>query len=170
MGESLASRNLTRRWIPLLGPGGLIFLLDQLSKLWVLNNLEWGESWYPIPALKPLFSLTLVTNTGAAFGLFKDGGLLFTILALVVVAGILYYERRIPLHPIWLRAGLGLVLGGAAGNLVDRLRFGQVIDFIDFGFWPIFNLADSAIVLGVSLLALYLARSPQRSPSDENAG
>lgn len=160
-GAAASPPNLAWRWLSILGPGLLVLAVDQLSKLWVLNNLEWGEPWAPIPALRSIFTFTLVTNAGAAFGLFKDGGVFFTLLALVVVFGILLYERHLPLHPFWLRASLGLMLGGATGNLADRLRFGEVIDFIDFQFWPVFNLADSAIVIGVGLVALYLWRSPK---------
>lgn len=163
--EQLSSPSLFRRWYSILVPALVVLFADQLSKQWVLNNLEFGEPWAPIPALRSIFTFTLVTNTGAAFGLFKDGGLFFTLLALAVVSGIIFYERRIPLHPWWLRTSLGLMLGGATGNLVDRIRFGEVIDFIDFQFWPVFNLADSAIVLGVGLVAIYLWSSPKEEPA-----
>jgi signal peptidase II len=146
------------RWVILSGVALLIFLLDQWSKYLVLRNLAWGEPWNPIASLKRLVSLTLVTNTGAAFGLLPDLGTLFALVAIIVVIAILFYERYIPTDQPWLRIALGMQLGGAAGNLVDRLHYGHVIDFIDFKVWPIFNLADSAIVVGVSILAFYFWR------------
>ncbi|MBI3286738.1 MAG: signal peptidase II, partial [Chloroflexi bacterium] len=130
----------------------------------------WGESWSPVPALNGFFSLTLISNTGAAFGTLRDQGTFLTLLAVVVVVGILLYQRQLSAQSAWggwLRTSLGLQLGGAAGNLADRLRLGYVVDFLDFyvvdprgvGYhWPAFNLADSAIVLGVAFLAYLLWR------------
>lgn len=146
------------RWALLLGVALLIFLVDQGSKYLVLRNLTLEEPWNPITSLKRLVSLTLVTNTGAAFGLLPDQGTLFALVAIIVVIAILLYERHIPTDQPWLRIGLGMQLGGAAGNLVDRLHYGHVIDFIDFKVCPIFNLADCAIVVGVFILALYFWR------------
>ena len=151
------------RWALLFGGALLIFLVDQGSKYLVLRNLAWGEPWNPITSLKRLVSLTLVTNTGAAFGLLPDHGTLFAIVAIIVVIAILLYERHIPTDQPWLRIALGMQLGGAAGNLVDRLHYGHVIDFIDFKVWTIFNLADSAIVVGVCILAFYFWRSDKEA-------
>ncbi len=147
------------RWALLFGVALLIFWVDQGSKYLVLRNLAWGEPWNPITSLKGLVSLTLVTNTGAAFGLLPDLGTLFALVAIIVVIAIPLYERHIPTDQPWLRIALGMQLGGAAGNLVDRLHYGHVIDFIDFKICPIFNLADSAIVVGVSILLFYFWRS-----------
>jgi len=151
------------RWALLFGVALLVFLVDQGSKYLVLRNLGWGEPWNPITSLKRLVSLTLVTNTGAAFGLLPDHGTLFAVVAIIVVIAILLYERHIPTDQAWLRIPLGMQLGGAAGNLVDRLHYGHVIDFIDFKVWPIFNLADSAIVVGVCILAFYYWRSGEEA-------
>jgi len=107
--------------------------------------------------LRDLVSLTYVTNTGAAFGLLPDHGLFFIAIAAIVVIAILVYHRHLPDKAL-VKASLGLQLGGALGNLTDRLRYGYVIDFIDFKVWPVFNLADSAIVIGVAVLAYYLLR------------
>lgn len=147
------------RWVLLLGVAFLIFLLDRWSKYLVLRHLRWGESWNPITSLKRLVSLTLVTNTGGVFGLLPDLGTFFAIVAIIVVIVILLYERYIPTDQPWLRIALGMQLGGATGNLVDRLHYGHVIDFIDFKVWPVFNLADSALVVGVSILAFIFWRS-----------
>jgi signal peptidase II len=143
-------------WALFLGVAALIILIDQISKNLVLRNLGLGEAWNPVLFLEPFVTVTHVTNTGAAFGLFKDHGTLFAIVAIVVVVGIVVFYRYFPPNQIWLRVSLGLQLGGALGNLWDRVRLGSVVDFIDFKIWPVFNLADTAIVVGVAILAIYL--------------
>ena len=112
-----------------------------------------------IPQLASLFSFTFVKNTGVAFGLFPQLGGLFTILSALVIVGILVFHRAIAGTDLWVYGGLGLVTGGALGNLIDRLMRGFVVDFIDVNFWPlrewpVFNFADSAIVIGVAVLLL----------------
>jgi signal peptidase II len=149
------------KWTLFLGVAALIFLIDQASKYLVLKHLSLGEAWNPIPLLRPLVTLTHVTNTGAAFGLFQDQGTLFAIVAILVVVGIVVFYRYLPPNQLWLRVSLGLQLGGALGNLLDRVRLGRVVDFIDFKIWPVFNLADTAIVCGVGILAFYLLFSEQ---------
>ncbi len=146
-----------------LGVAAMVLLLDQASKYIVLSNLSLGEMWNPIPFLRPFFTITHVTNTGAAFGLFRDHGTLFSIVAFVVVAGILVFYRYLPADQFWLRVSLGLQLGGAVGNLLDRVRLGRVVDFVDFKIWPVFNLADTAIVVGVGILAFYLLFSKEEA-------
>jgi signal peptidase II len=97
-----------------------------------------------------------VTNTGAAFGLFQNANLFFVIVGIVVSTAIVVYHRFVP-DGMWLvRLSLGLQLGGALGNLIDRLTVGHVIDFLDFQIWPVFNVADSSIVCGAILLALLI--------------
>jgi len=156
--------------VPLLALAALA--ADQLAKSLVAANLELGASFSPIPALSRFFSITYVTNTGAAFGLLREAGLFFVFVAVAVSAIILLYVRKLPADQQLVRAALGLQLGGALGNMVDRLRLGYVVDFIDVKFWPIFNIADSAIVIGVVLLTLAFwrqersaARSPKPNPS-----
>lgn len=141
----------------------LIIAADQLSKIWIRASLAVGQS-LPETGFP---RLTHVTNTGAAFGLFQGQSFPLTIVALVGVVVLLLYAfliyRRFPFldnRLVWV--SLGLVLGGTVGNLIDRLRLGYVTDFIDFGFWPTFNIADSAIVVGVIILA-YSLRSLARA-------
>jgi signal peptidase II len=146
----------------------LVLVADQISKYLVLSNLAPGQSWNPITSLAPWVSITHVTNTGAAFGLFQDQGPLFVVIAMIVVAAIIFYYRQLPAGQWWIKASLGLQLGGALGNLLDRLRLDyKVIDFIDFKIWPVFNLADSAIVLGVAVLAYYLLRDEDEKENGE---
>ncbi len=135
----------------------LVIAADQLSKIWIRSNLAAGES---LPETG-LFRLTHVYNTGAAFGLFQDYSFLLTIVALTSVVALLLFVlvlyRRFPfLDDMSSRLALGLLLGGTAGNLIDRLRFGAVTDFIDIGIWPGVNLADSAVTVGVISFAYYL--------------
>jgi signal peptidase II len=146
----------------------LILAADQISKYWVLSNLDPGESWNPVASLIPWDIITHVTNTGVAFGLFPDQGLLFVVIPAIVVAVIIFYYRHLPAGQWWIKVSLGLQLAGALGNLLDRLRLGHVIDFIDFKIWPVFNLADSAIVIGVAILAYHLLRDEGEKENGEH--
>ena len=141
----------------------LVVVADQLSKMWIRSNLVVGQS---LPETG-FFRLTHIHNTGAAFGLFRGQSFPLTIVALVGIAVLLLYAlfiyRRFPILDNKLgRSALGLVLGGTVGNLIDRLRLGYVTDFIDVGIWPAFNIADSAIVVGIIILA-YSLRSLVRA-------
>ncbi len=140
----------------------LVIAADQLSKLWIRSNLTAGES---LPETG-LFRLTHIHNTGAAFGLFQDQSFLLTIVALIGIivlpVCVLFFSQRFPfLNGRLSKLALGLVLGGTAGNLVDRLHLGYVTDFIDIGIWPVFNIADSAVVIGF-ILFVYSLRSLAR--------
>lgn len=167
-----------RNWLILLGVAALTLAADYASKAIIANSLALYTSWHPpLPFLKAIFSFTYTTNTGAAFGLFPDLSLFFTFIAFVVIGVILFYHRHLPDGLGWVRLALGLQLGGALGNLADRLIRGHVVDFIDLNFWPlqnwpVFNLADSAIVVGVGLLALTMWReelASQPSSSEDEA-
>jgi len=148
--------------IPLLTM--ITLIADQLAKSLVVSNLEVGESIPPLPFLSGVFVFTHVTNTGIAFGFFKEAGTFFIFLAVVVITIIVLFLRNLPKDQWLVRVALGLQLGGAFGNLADRLRLGYVIDFIDFKFWPVFNIADSAIVVGVVLLAVSMWREGRIAP------
>jgi signal peptidase II len=137
----------------------LVLLVDQVSKQLIMNALPEGQSWEVVPWLSPVLYLTHVTNSGAAFGLFPKLGGVFIVVATMVVVAIILYYRYLTEGQWLLRLALGLQLGGALGNLIDRLRYGFVVDFLDLNFWPlqnwpVFNFADTAIVSGVALLAL----------------
>jgi signal peptidase II len=144
------------RWSLFFGIAAVVLMADQVSKWLVLRNLSVGEMWNPIGFLRPFVTVTHVTNTGAAFGLFRDYGLFFAIVAVIVVVAIVAFYRYLPPRQNLLTLSLGLQLGGALGNLLDRIRLGSVVDFIDFKIWPVFNLADTAIVAGVCMLAFIL--------------
>ena len=154
----------------LLVVAAFVVLVDQYTKSLVATRLGVGDSWDVAPWLAPVFRITHVTNTGVAFGLFPGGGNFFTVVSAVVIVTILVYYWQLP-PELWLmRVVLALPLGGAIGNLVDRLRQGFVVDFVDLNFWPlhewpIFNLADSSIVAGVTLLTLLMLWEERRERS-----
>ncbi len=149
------------RFEPLLLPlvATVILTLDQVAKGLVTTRLELGQSVDLMPWLAPLFHITYVTNTGAVFGLFQGMGGFFLFLSLVVVGALIFYHRHLPDGQVGLRLALGLQLGGALGNLTDRILRGSVVDFVDLNFWPfknwaVFNIADASIVTGVTVLVL----------------
>lgn len=157
-----------RRWFsdPLLLTILVVaFAADQISKTLIVRNLRLSESWPE----EGFFRLTYARNTGTAFGLFQDQAMILTIVSFVAVAAIIYFYRNAMTSPL-MRAALGLQLGGAFGNLLDRVRLGYVVDFIDVGPWPIFNLADSSIVVGIAILAWHFAfRHEPASPAPAEA-
>lgn len=128
----------------------LLAAADQISKQFIFVRLPLGES---IPLLPNFFHLTTVHNTGIAFGLFRNDPHLLTLLIGVCVLLLLVFSRRMMQESRLEQLAYGFILGGAVGNLIDRVRFGWVIDFLDFRIWPVFNLADSGITIGVILFA-----------------
>lgn len=163
--------NLYPKKIPalpiILGLAALIFALDQTSKYLVVQHIALNSSWSFFPNLAKIFQFTFVTNSGAAFGMFPQLGGIFMVIAIVVIASIVIFYRHLPTYSIWVRLSLALQLGGALGNLLDRVTRGYVIDFVDIGFWPIFNVADLSIVLGVTILAYYLWNEEHASEQAE---
>jgi signal peptidase II len=141
-----------RDYLTLVGIAGTVVALDQGAKYLVRSNLEVGESVSPVAFLAPILRIVNWNNTGAAFGLFPSGGTVFTIVAVVVSLAILYYFPFVPREQIALRLGLALQLGGAMGNLTDRLIHGTVTDFISVGSFPVFNVADASISVGTAVL------------------
>jgi len=129
----------------------LIIALDQVSKIFIKANMTPEQS---IPG-EGFFRITYSTNEGMVFGLFANQTFLITLTAIVGIAAIIIYSRYPIFNQVLVRVALGLMLGGAVGNLIDRIRLGEVIDFIDVGAWPVFNLADSAVVVGVVLIIYY---------------
>ncbi len=126
-----------------------VLFLDQLTKLVIRSGLSEGES---IPLIGNILHISLVHNTGAAFGLFRHQTLILTGISILTFAAILFFYRRIAASGRILRVGFALIAGGSLGNLIDRLRFGYVVDFLDFRVWPVFNIADSAITVGAILV------------------
>ena len=156
----------------LLAVAVAVVAADQVTKSLVVAHLPLGQSMDLTPWLSPAFQLTHITNTGIVFGLLPGLGDLFVVIAVAVVAMLVLYYRHLPPGQIPIRIALGLQLGGALGNLVDRLARGSVVDFIDLNFWPlekwaIFNLADASIVSGAVLLGLVMLWESYRYNASE---
>jgi signal peptidase II len=137
--------------------GFLVFCADQLSKYWVAQRLSPGEMIYLIPGF---FQLTFVRNYGAAFGILPYHTSFFIVIKiLMALMIIIFVPRFISNRFVLLRTALALLLGGTLGNLLDRIVRGYIIDFFDFRIWPVFNIADIALVLGIALVIFSLLRS-----------
>lgn len=151
---SLTLKKYIKDYIFLFSLAGAIVALDQWTKYLVRQNLPFQAIWSPWPWLTPFARIVHWKNTGAAFGIFQGFGDVFTILAIVVSIAILYYFPQVPRRDWTLRLAMGMQLGGAVGNLVDRLVFGSVTDFISVGNFAVFNVADASISIGVAILIL----------------
>ncbi len=145
-------RSLLRDYGSLIGVASVIIALDQWTKYLVRTYLSVGESWVPFDWLRPYARIVHWNNTGAAFGIFPSGGAVFSVIAVLVIAAILYYFPQVPRRQMAIRLALGLQLGGAAGNLLSRLFHGVVTDFVSLGNFAVFNVADSCISIGAALL------------------
>jgi len=152
---------------------GMIVALDQATKSLVRTNLALGETWLPesLTWLSPYARIVHWYNTGAAFGMFQSGSMVFTVLAIIVISAIIYYFPRVENNDWTLRLAMSMQLAGAAGNLLDRLvHDGKVTDFISVGTFPVFNVADASISMGTAILLLgvYLQeRAAQKSKAHE---
>ena len=155
-----------RRGAPFFLVAGAVFALDQVTKALIRDWLAVGESW---PSDGWLVKITHVTNTGAAFGILQDQGVFLTITAVIAIGAIVFYYLYPPLEHGLLRVAMGLLLGGAAGNLVDRVRFGHVTDFIDFPRYPEFNVADSSIVIGLIVIVVFFLLFEKQQQHEGNA-
>lgn len=129
-----------------------------------MTTMAEGQS---IPIIENIFHLTFVKNYGAAFGILPHQRLFFIAAGICVTVLILFLYRRLDQDQRMLRDSLALILSGALGNLIDRIRFGYVVDLFDFRVWPVFNVADMAIVFGAVLLSWYVLRVPERGSSRE---
>jgi signal peptidase II len=162
-----------RRALALYGTAAAVLAVDQLLKHLVVSNLA-GRP--PVKVIGSFVELRYTTNSGGAFSLLTGAPLFFGVMAIAIIGGIVYASRRT--EPLSMLLVLGLVLGGALGNLTDRLfrgdelLRGEVVDFVKVGIWPVFNLADSCIVVGGLLLAIFLGRADRtereqgRGPAD----
>ncbi|MCG0274685.1 MAG: signal peptidase II [Thermosediminibacteraceae bacterium] len=135
-----------------------IFVIDQFTKTLVKTRMVPHQS---IEVIDNILYLTYVRNTGAAFSLLKGKVFFFIVVSFIVIAALVFYMKRLPPEKKILKVTLSLILGGALGNLVDRLRYGYVVDFIDFRIWPVFNVADSAMVIGVIILVYLIIVDPE---------
>jgi len=130
--------------------GLIVLVLDRFTKFFV-DKMELNQT---IPVISNIFHITFTQNTGAGFGILKGMNLLLIWIAVIVIGLILFYMDKIPDKKLP-KLGFAFILGGALGNLLDRIIFGYVIDFLDFRVWPTFNIADSFITIGAVLLVIY---------------
>lgn len=161
-------------WLVLV-VAGIVIALDQWTKILVRESIPMFGSTYPIPALGEYFYFEHVLNYGAAFGILQNAGNFFIIVAAIVSVAILIYVRTLPVNQWFVRLMLGMQMGGAIGNVIDRIYQGYVTDFVKLGipnfyYIPNFNIADSGIVLGVIGLGIYIIRDDiQRQRAEEGA-
>lgn len=150
-----------------------LVIIDQLTKSWIRNNLVFNELWMPWEWLAPYARLVNWRNTGAAFGIFQGMNGVFVVLAFVIIILIVIYFPMIPEDDFFFRLALSLQLAGAAGNLIDRLYRGFVTDFISVGRFPVFNVADSCITMGVVVLLVGMwieeRKSQDETRSDDSS-
>jgi signal peptidase II len=164
-----------QRWLVPAAIALAVFAADQSSKGWAVATLGPVPYSREIPLVGDWFALVYSRNTGVAFGLFQNMPQVFTVTSILITAGAIYaYVRHLPNYSRWVQLAMGLIVGGALGNIADRVRLGYVVDFISVGWWPVFNLADSAITVGVTILAAYLifvgdepAPKPRAAPRDD---
>lgn len=157
-----------------LGVAVGVYVLDVATKAWVTTVLGPEADRHSVQVVGDYLRLSYTTNSGAAFGIFQNQPIVFTLIALVAIPMIWWFNRTMSPRTLLTRACMGGLLGGALGNVTDRLRFGRVTDFIDAGIgdwrWPAFNVADSAFVVGIFLLTVLIFLLDQRrSGADEAA-
>jgi signal peptidase II len=156
-----------RRWLVPLLVGSTVLLLDQASKIWIRATLGPQPLQGAIPLVGDWSNLIYSRNTGVAFGLFQNMSPLFLVLSILISLGAIYvYIVYLPNLQFGVQLSMGLIIGGALGNVFDRIRLGYVVDFIQIGWWPVFNVADSAITVGAIILALYLLFTTEEPPPD----
>ena len=150
-------RSVLQKYWFMFSVAGLIVALDQWTKALVRTSLPVGATWLPLSLawLSPYARIVNWHNTGAAFGMFQNGSMVFTVLAFIVIGAIVYYFPHVEQQDWTLRLAMSMQLGGALGNLIDRLlRDGSVTDFVSVGTFPVFNVADASISVGTVVLLL----------------
>jgi signal peptidase II len=133
--------------------GIALVIIDQIFKYMVNINMSLGQSY---PLIKDFLAITYVKNTGIAFGLFKNNNLFMILVISLIIIILLYFYNKEKNKVFSLKIAITMLISGVVGNLIDRIYYGFIVDYIDFSFWPAFNLADSLIVIGSSTLAVYL--------------
>ncbi len=156
-----------RDYLVLFSIVGLILLLDQYTKALVRENIALGEMWAPWTWILPYARIVNWYNTGVAFGMLQGMGHIFSVVAVIVSIAIVYYFPRVPASDWTLRLAMGMQMGGALGNLIDRVTQGHVTDFISVGNFAVFNVADASISTGVVILLLGVYIQERRKPTAE---
>jgi signal peptidase II len=147
-------KNRIKSYAVLMPIAGVVIGLDQWTKTLVRSNLGFGEFWSPWDWLSPYARIVHWYNTGVALGLFQDQNLLFTILVSIIAMIIFIYYPQLSEGDWFLRIALAMQFGGSIGNLIDRLTVGHVTDFFSVGSFPVFNVADASVTIGVGIMIL----------------
>ena len=155
-------KNLTKSYLFLFIVSGIIIAFDQYTKSLVRANLGIGESWSPWEWLSPYARIVHWWNTGVAFGMLQGMNVVFSVLAALVSLAIIYYFPKVSANDLLLRIAMSMQLGGAVGNLIDRVTIGHVTDFVSVGSFAVFNVADASISVGVAVLLLGVYLQEQR--------
>jgi len=146
----------SHKWLLFFFVAGFTIMIDQVAKLWIIRNLEINETILPLAALHPYLQITRISNTGIAFGIGSGGSSLFLILSLLIMAVLLYIYARSKPSEIRQHIAMAMIWGGASGNVVDRIQYGHVVDFVHLVvpglISNVSNFADHAIVIGVGIL------------------
>ena len=146
---------MKNKYIIVFSTALIIVLIDQITKFLIKANFQLGQS---LPLIKNIFHLTYIHNFGAGFGILQQKEWILIFISIIVIGAIFYYFDRIKDKELLLQVLVGLILGGTIGNLIDRVAYGFVVDFLDFRIWPVFNVADSFVTIGVIGLIIYLWR------------
>lgn len=145
---------MNKKYLFVFSTALLVSVIDQFTKFLIRKNFQLNES---LPIIKNIFHFTYVTNTGSAFGLFKNLNWFLMLFSIAVIIAIFYYLRKkIDEKEKFLQLAIGLLLGGTIGNMIDRILYGAVTDFLDFRVWPVFNVADSAVTISIVMLIVLL--------------
>jgi signal peptidase II len=171
IGESILKK-IARNYLFLFSIAGVVVILDQIAKALVRAYIPLGGTWMPLQWLAPYARIVYIYNTGVAFGMFQNLGSIFLVLALIISVAMIYYFPRVPQGEWVQRVAMSLMLGGALGNLIDRILFNnRVTDFISVGNFAIFNIADSSITVGVAvlLLGIWLQEQREKKETSERA-
>jgi len=157
-------KKIIKSYLVLILVAGVLIALDQWTKSLVRANLEFGEMWSPWPWISPYARIVHWYNTGVAFGMFQDHGMLFTILNTIIAGFILIFYHRLSAEDWFLGIALSMQFGGAIGNLIDRMTIGHVTDFVSVGNFPVFNVADASVTVGVGvmIIALWIQEKRER--------
>lgn len=146
---------MKNKYITIFSIALIIILIDQIIKFLIKINFQLNQSF---PLIKNIFHLTYIHNFGAGFGILQNQQWILIFISLIAIGAIFYYFDRIKEKEILLQILVGFILGGTIGNLIDRLAYGFVIDFLDFRIWPVFNIADSFVTIGITGLIIYLCK------------
>jgi signal peptidase II len=157
-------------YIVLFVIAGIVIALDQWTKSLVRNNLDMGEMWVPWAWLAPYARVVHWYNTGVAFGMFQDQGVIFKVLNSIIAVLILIFFPRLSEGDWFMKVALSMQFGGAVGNLIDRFTIGHVTDFISVGNFAVFNIADGAVSMGVAIMILGLWMQERRDKKQKELG